>query len=372
MKELEYLLNVQELTALYRKVPSHGNYFFTNTFWPSDRNRINKVDSDDVELIVLEAITRPGTANVRNGKARVQTPSGATKLALSLFRSFTQTPIQGDCLQALREPGSHAIQNKGRTQVREVNLEQKQRFALFREVVFSQLMTVGKVYFDNEGEILVPTINASSGAVTAPSDAVIDADFLVVDNHRGDLNSIIGTSWDNAGATILDDLEAIDEQADTENAPRPEHIICHHTNKKHLRNNTQFAAWAKESNRSVETVLRGNMIEDFGGKTWHFVGGQWEDRNGTKHKMMNADRICMYPDPSAGWLRATLGSELVPRRLGMAQNAMDALGNLTKVYGDFAYATIDHNPVQLSLFNGSNFGLNFADPNAVWNPTVWV
>jgi len=48
----------------------------------------------------------------------------------------------------------------------------------------------------------------------------------------------------------------------------------------------------------------------------------------------------------------------------------EAMSKTAKVYGDFAYLRVDDNPVKLTMRMGMNFLYAFADPNAVWMPTV--
>ena len=49
---------------------------------------------------------------------------------------------------------------------------------------------------------------------------------------------------------------------------------------------------------------------------------------------------------------------------------MDLLNNLRKVYGQFAYAKLNDNPVQLEAFLGDHYGLIVKDPYAVFCATV--
>lgn len=368
MKSFEQLLDVREFTATYRGADTLQSYPFTNTFWKNPRN----VESDSVEMISISGVTSPAPGNVRDGVAKVITPRGASKKQATLFRIFNEITAPGDALKALREPESPALQDKGRMVVQLANEEILTRNRMFKEVCFSQILTVGRVNLDQNGNPLAPSAHATTGVITNASGTAIAADFGIADTHRGNCNGIMAAAWSTAGTKISDQLEAFREDALANGAEPPTEIYIRRKQKKHLRANTEFNDWAKyNSSRAVDSILKGDIIEDLWGFNWHFVDGFWTDVNGTQNPLMPLLSAIICP-ANGPWLRALQGSELVPTEIGMAGNWKEALNMVRKVYGEFAYAMVKQNPVALQFFYGDNFGLHYANTNSIYMPTVFA
>ena len=139
---------------------------------------------------------------------------------------------------------------------------------------------------------------------------------------------------------------------------------------KHLQDNNEFRFWAQRQQRTAESVLQGDMIEDLWGFNWHFIGGTYQDSSGATHDLIPQTSAVICPQ-TGPWLAASRGLELVPQDLSPAPGWREAIAQLAEVYGQFGYAVLEHNPAQLSLFLGENWGLNFPDPNAIWMPTCF-
>lgn len=363
---LQQLLDPRELIPHYMAMPQLLDYYFTSNFYTNAKN----VDSDSVRMISVSATTTPGKGNVRNGKARLIKPKGAGERFFSMFRYFTEMPLEADALRALRELDSPAMQQKGRQIVELAQEESKIQCDLFREIVLAMIMTIGRVNLDAEGTILVPSVNATTGAITDAAGTVISADFGVADTHRGNLDSTIGALWSTASTKIIDHLEAIDRKAAIAGVPKPTEIYINAISKQWLRNNTQFQDWAKYNSVRVDQVLNGAGLEGLWGRNWHFVEGTWTDSTGTTRDLIPSTQVILAPK-NGSWLRSFAGSELIDTTNLVSNDLLGALNQLTTVYGPFAYAETTRNPAGLSYFQGDNFGIGFADPNAIWMPTVF-
>lgn len=373
METLELLLDYRALTSMYLAVPSIQDYFFTKEFFDGLAPR--DIDSDAVELISVSATTQPGPGNLRGQPARRITPKGGTKRIFQAFRYFTEMELDGDALKALREPDSFGLQEKGRQVVELQQEEQAIRHRLFKEVCLANILTTGRVEFDANGNILTPSVNSSTGAITSATGAAVAADFGVDNSHRGALTlsgtSIITALWSTAGTVISLQLDNLVRRAGTLGVPRPKHIYVNAVKKSLLRANTEFNDWAKYNSRRVDEVLIGDGIDGLWGFNWHFVDGTWTDASGTTRDLIPQTSAIIMPEKGA-WLRAHRVSELVPRDMMLAQTPTELLNQLEKVYGEFSYACLSHNPVKLLAYYGDNFALNYADPNAIWQPTVFA
>lgn len=366
LASLLQLLDPRELIPHYVAIPPLLDYYFTQNFYTNARN----VDSDSVRMISVAATVTPGKGNVRNGKARVIKPKGASERNFSMFRYFTEMPLEADALRAMRELDSPSMQQKGRQIVELAQEESKVQCNLFKEVVLAYIMTVGRVNLDVEGTILVPSVHATTGVITDNANTVISADFGVADSHRGNLGGSIDALWSVAGTKIPDQLEAIDRAAAIAGVPKPTEIYINSACKKHLRNNTQFNDWAKYNSVRTDQVLAGEGIEGLWGRNWHFVEGTWVDSTGTTRDLIPLTSGIFLPKMGP-WLRAFKGSELIDTTNLVTNDLLSALNQLVTIYGEFAYAETTRNPAGLSYFQGDNFGLGFADPNAVWMPTLF-
>jgi hypothetical protein len=342
-------------------------YFFTKMFLGGAIN----VDSDSVRMIAIEASTTPGQANVRNGKAKLITSKGASEKYFAMFRYFTEMPLEADALRALREFDSPAMQQKGRQIVEIAQQESKIRADLFKEIVTANIMTYGRVNFDASGNILVPTVHATTGVITDHANTVISADFGVADAHRGDLGGLITGLFSTAATKIPDILESIQVDAADNGRPEPRHIYINRKKKALLRNNTQFNDWAKYNSVRVDEVLNGDGIQNLWGWDWHFVSGKWTDYGGTSRELLPLTSAIITPDDGP-WRRAFSGSELIDTTNLVTNDLLAALNQLTTVYGPFSYAETRRNPAGLSYFQGDNFGMGFADPGCVYMPTVFA
>ena len=366
MHTFESLLDYRELNSLYRATPSIQDYYFTSNFHtPLARD----VDSDTVEQISITATTTPGPGNARGGAARRIAPKGATKRFFQLFHYFTQMDLPADCLRALREPESFALMEKGKQIVELQQEEMAIKLRLFKEVVLSQVLSTGVVNLDVNGNILTPSVNSSTGVVTDASGTVISASFGVDDGNRGNVGSIIDALWSTASTKISKHLDEIVRDAASNGAPRPRRVYVNGVKKYFLRNNTEFNDWAKY-NGPVDKILAGEMIPGLWGFDWYFVDGTWTDSTGTTRDLIPQTRAIIMPEPGP-WLRAHNGSEMVPSSMVPAGTVSELVNQLDKVYGEFTFASMGYNPVTLSAFYGDNFGLNFADPNAIYQPTVF-
>lgn len=362
MKTWEELLNYQQLTTSYRAVPSLQNMFFTNTFYRSPR----PIFGDTVEMIEISATNSPGPMNTKGSAARMIQPKGGSKRTFSLFDYFTELPIDPLALMHLRQTESAELQNMGQ-EVIDIQLEEsatKQRLA--KEVILSMIMVYNRVNIDANGNILIPTVNATSGAITDASGTLISADFGVPDDHRGNLGGIIGAQWSTDGTSIMDHLEAIRRQAGIDGAPDIADIYVNAVHKEDLRSNTEFNDWAKYNTAFPNQVLTNfdsDMITVFG-KRWHFISGTWVDSTGTTRDIMPQNYALMVPDYGP-WIRPFTGRRLVPNGQGICSPATP-MEDFTAVEGEYAYAYSNHNPVRVSVFTGDTYGIGFANPNAIW------
>ncbi len=374
MYTMEQLLDYRELTASYRAADVLGELPFTNDFYVNPKDVI----TDEVEMVYFPGSTTPAPLNVRGGPSRTMGLLGGTKRYATLFYAFNQIRLDTLALRALREPDSWTLQEKGRQAV-EIQVENfKTRHTYMKEAVIASIMTKGRVNIDVDGNVLTPTVDSLTGAITDHASAVVSADFTVPNSNRGNLNdsadggAVISSLWSNSSTFISRHLDKVRYRSSKFGRPVPTEIYVHGVpGRKFLRDNTEFKTWAKETNqRSVEEVLRGGVIMDLWGWNWHFIDGTYQDSAGTYRDLLPQTSAIICPKPGP-WLRAFRGATDVPRDLNIVGDLMSVLNAYEVVYGQAAWAKIVDDPVALALFMADSFGLNFADPNAIYMPTVF-
>ena len=321
---------------------------------------VERFDTDSVEWIYLSQVKTAAPLNKRGASARVLQPTGTQSRKITMCHVFNEMRLGMDSLRALREPDNWTLQRLGRTEVTKQIKDFATKHAVMKQVFLSKAFTDGVVYVDDDGNIL----ESSSGAE-------LTIDLGVSSTHKSQINpgggAIIATAWDNAAAKILTQLENLKVQAEIENADPPRHIWLNGLNRKWLRDNTELKA-LYAGITPLNQLLSGDSFE-LGGFVWHFYSGTYTDSSGTTQYYVPVDQAIITPDLGP-WFMNAIGVEAVPTSIDVAGSSDEALNSLTEVYGDFAYAKLEHNPPRVSTFFGTNFIYGFRNPNSIWMPTV--
>ena len=368
MQSFRELLDPRILSASYAQRDGVRSYYLTDTFFKGPRN----VEGHEYTLVYYPAMMEPAPGNVPGAEARVLVPNGATERRASLFANFNKVLMPGEVLNALREPDSLALQEMGATTVARVYDDFAERHNIFKELIVAKILTTGRVNMNAAGQILESSVHATTGVISDAANTLISADFAVANSHRGNLGGIISALWSASTTTIATQLDALRDAAEAANVETPTDIYLHPTSKQHLRDNDEFVEWAAYNNRATDTVLRGDMIEGLWGFNWHFYGGKYLSAAGTMLDYIPPTRAIIAPPANRPWLRPSQGSTLVPSQIGVMADWQEALRNTTKYYGKYSYAKLLDDPMALYLYMGDLFVLNFADPNAIWMPTVFA
>ena len=366
------ILDYRELSASYRQAPTLLEMPFTDNFFKNP----TPTTADEVTTFIVGRINQPAQGNTRGGNPRQMAGPSANKKQFSLFHSFNELMLDANTLRFLRATDP-SIQEIGRQLIADTIDEAGRRQRLFREIVISQIMTVGKVYLDAAGNILVPTVDAVTGVVTAPAGAVIAADYQVADSHRGNLGALVGAAsptpglWDTNSTDMFSQLAAVRDAALKQSAEVPTEIYMHRTHIPSLIQNSTFKTYAQFNNLRNEDVLRGSGVDNLYGWNFHFIDGYWTDLNGVQRPIIPTKQVIMTPK-GGDWMRCKEGTQDIPTTVGIVDSLEAALATLKPVVGMFSFAQVRVSPlVQLSLYLGDNFGCGFMNPNAVWMPTVF-
>jgi hypothetical protein len=145
------------------------------------------------------------------------------------------------------------------------------------------------------------------------------------------------------------------------------HVWLNSANKSWLRSNTKILAYFTGLER-LDMALNSDSVT-LNNVTFHFYGGTYKDSAGNTQYYIPVNRAVITPDLGPWFLHAQ-GLQYVPSTIDIASNLDSALNDIAEVYGDFSYAKVEHNPVSLDLYMGSNYLYGFRNPNSVFFPSV--
>jgi len=356
---IKTLLDYRSLKAMYESEKTNASIPtpFTDMFFVNPSNE----ETDDFTMIVDSVEQRPAPLNNKGAKARVLDKVGADERRGVLFNTFNAMPFGAELIDAIREPDSQTIDRKATRETRRQLAKFARRHAIQKEVVVSKIITDGVVYYDVANGVIKEAVgDADSVAI----------DFGVAATHKGNLNGLVSAYISTASFGLHKLIEDVKLQAEAENVAPPTEILCHPSMKQYLRALTEFQTYVTASYQDAEQVLRGETIENLFGMNWHFVAGRYKDSAGTNIPTMDPKKLIFIPPVSEGFVQASNGKVLVPTTLDLHDDPLAALASLAENYGEFAYATVTHNPVGIEAYVGDCYGLNYVTPNSIWQATV--
>lgn len=359
MESVKKLLQPLLMTQTYSERSGPQEYTLTKSFYDGS-GPVTNVDGAEYIILYDPAQTTPSPLNHAGAEARILQPKGLKDRRAALFHNYNSIALNADVLDAIREPGSLGLQDRGRTELIRQQTSFKTRQDLLKELVIAKSLVDGIVYVNYKGEVL----ESSTGAEYSASMEVAAA-------HQGNCGGIIGAYWSVASTDIAKQIDDLKQQGEVDDAEVISEVWCNPIVKSYLRKNTDFQTWASQnSGGDAAAILRGETIQGLWGLNWNFYGRTYTDVTGAKKPFIPANKVFFCPAPNSGWLQASAGSSLLPKNFGLAQSLEEALANLVKVYGDFSYAALAGNPTRLEMFMGGKFGLHFVNPNSIFQAQI--
>jgi hypothetical protein len=106
------------------------------------------------------------------------------------------------------------------------------------------------------------------------------------------------------------------------------------------------------------------------GYTFHFYDGTYIGADGTTTRPFIPNKKAIITPDLGSWFRYMETTETIPVDTGLVGSVDEMISKTVKIYGDFAYMAVAHNPLKFSLFCGCNFFYGFANPSSVWCATI--
>lgn len=328
---------------------------------PGAGNRsVERFDKRNAQYLSISNLKTMAPLNKPGSPARVIQPTGNQTRSITIANVFNEMRLDPDVLHNLRYPDQWSLQQSGEQEIQ----KQLQDFALkhmyMKQAFLAKAFADGVVYIDENGMIL----ESSSGAK-------ITIDLGVPSNHKTQLtfgSAIISADWATASTKILDHLDNLTIRAAKERVAPPKHVWLNLANKAWFRNNTQINGFYS-SIEMLHNALNDPNGFELQGYVFHFVGGIYTSAAGSDVDIIPTTKAIITPDLGPWFLNA-IGCQSIPNKTGITGGVSDGVNAFDKVYGDFAYTHVSHNPAGLSVFAGTNFMYAFREPKAVWMPTV--
>ena len=352
-KILQQVLGARNLIGVINKVANGVPNPLPDTFQRETR----RVPGDHCTYYKQEGTRKTARETNYGGDPRVVDHEGLDEQPVKLIHSFEEQSHKPATLMNL-ESTDGTRQQLGRAEVARQTAIFAQRYTNLRIAATTSMLAHGKIWFDADGNLL----SSASGAKRT-----IDAG--VPANNRNQLNGIITTKWSTASATILDDIQYIQQKA-AELTGQPIRYAFHGIG---LLNNLLANTQAKELiNRNTgyqEQAAVGVIPQGFGGLIWKpMYLAMYQDHAGTYRKWFASDKVVFAPEVNDEWWELIVGSLPIPKNIGAVYNdAVGAAGNMQEAYGRFSYATIGgHSGNQLKQFGGDTFIPIIKNPEAVF------
>lgn len=363
------ILDYTMLTALYREAELYNpeESALYDFYWRSPE----VAETDAFEWIVDPLSLGVAPTSLRAVPAKLQQLHGLAKKEIEIIVSFNKIGMSLDSLRALRHPSERFLQKKGVEEVRRQvqTFAEKQRRLRF--LAMAKAFT-GSIFIQNSTGSIVEssgdgTRTVSTGVPSSHTGALSKA-TLGVSTQLG-AGNIIANNWDTTDADIFSQLEELSRAAMLSGLPRPKHVWVTTEAKSWIREQSTFQEWAQVSPAIAEGVLRGDIVENLGGFTWHFWDGSYQDADGVIRTYLDPLKALITPEPGK-WMAAAEGISIVPTDLNVGQSAEDRLNSSQEIQGEFSYAKIKDDPMELMVYYGDAFVPAFRQPEVVWYPTV--
>lgn len=357
---VQALLHYEALGALYDADAAQQQTPLFDIFWSNPEN----LDSDEVKYRVNPLSREAAPFNYRGAPARVLDLKGMEERRAALFHVFNMIRFPNDLMLALTEPESDLLDKMSAREIRRQMDGFGRAHRLQKEVVTARMLFDGKVRLNQDGEVY-------ESAYGGPPTDIQEIDFGLSATHQGTLDGLVTKMFDDPTADIQALFDAIDDKAGEEGVTPPTTIVASTAIRAKLKNNKAYKAWSQSNPDDAAAILRGGFIEGLFGKTWYFFNHHYKNKISNQTvPVVPSDRILMFAPTNTGWLRCYNGVENVPTKIGLGSTIDEILASVQQVYGPFAYASVNHNPISLEAFIGDNYGFGIAEPNAIWVPKV--
>jgi hypothetical protein len=353
LKTLSQLLGYVSLTGVITEVKTG----IPDNLPPAFHRVGQRVIGDSGRYTVVRGTRKVARQAMYGSPARNRELRGLKVKDVKLIHSFESITINPLHLQALRNYDNYDVQALGVQELDRQTAEFRALFDNHRLAAVYSMLSLGHIYYDNEGNLLP----SSSGAA-------IDVDFELSANNQNQLNGIITASWALANTNIPAQIIALRQRAAQLTGYPLKYAFYGANVPTYLTQNSYVLDYLSRNPVMGAKFLETAEIPDgLFGLTWVPVyTAFYEDDSGTNRSFFSADTVVFTPDINADVYDLIEGSYLVPSSFDAAADMAAALSRLKMVYGKFGYAVPSHNPPTATMYMGDTVLPVWKVPDSVY------
>jgi hypothetical protein len=277
-----------------------------------------------------------------------------------LLHSFDEQPMDAATMKYLRSPVSYEF-DQGEQEVARQDREFAMKQVNLRVAATLQVLRVGKIYWDADGNLLP----SSSGAVETH-------DFQLAANNKDQLNGIIAQSWALTSTDIPLHLRNLKKRARRLTGLPLRYAIYGENIPTYLSQNDYVLDYlARNPDMNQRWLASAEIPDGLFGFTWvPAYEAFYEDDAGTNQDLWSGDAVVFTPEVDETWWEFLEGTFPVPTTLNVQADAEAAIKSFKDVRGMFGYATVGYNPPSITTYRGDTFLPTLKVPDAVFSADV--
>lgn len=284
-----------------------------------------------------------------------------------MFSSNMNMALNPMVLEALHNFENYEWQEKGKKYVALQMADYRRDFDHLEDSVALLILDQGIVYRKNSGEILPNSTGAD-----------ITQDFIGNSStNNGTIATITGVTgdWDSPSTNIWLQLEQMRIKAQQTTGYIPEIILYGRNVPTYISNNDSLQPYlARNPEYRDEWIKEGYIrpTHTLGGYQWYPIADAgFRGQTVTTYQLVAGnDDLIFLPAPDDSWWGWAEGSQLIPSTIDILGELDSAVGALTKVYGRYGYSKLNHDPVQMVAYAGTNMTPFIRIPDVRWGLTA--
>jgi hypothetical protein len=328
---LQQLLGYEMQTASARAVANGVNRILPSVAYTATQT----VPSNSVTYHVLTS-TRKGAQSMPYGSASraVEAPIRETKSA-TLWSSVHNMTHPLHLLMDLKRDDRPDLQRMGEQEIRRKTVEFARMFGNSEANLVHSALFTGFQYWTANGYI----VKGSSGSS-------FNADYLIPARNQNQLSGNIGTSWDNAAAPILANVQYIIDDMNEVTGRRPAYAVHGKNIPQRFLTNTDVQKLIQHNNPVQNAIAMHTIPDGFLGIPKWIQGSSafYEKEDGTLEKWLDDDALVIFPEFSTDWFEVIQGTHPVPTALTITNDAVGMLDNVAQMAGLSSYCTLQNDP----------------------------
>jgi len=311
----------------------------------------------DPQLLVVTRKVEGNTASVKKvqgqrglvrisrhgAPSRLRGQDGIAAQSITLLNAAEHQIHDMTTLLNLQSTDSDTKQKMGMQEIARQTKSFGRRFENTRRAAVLCALSFGKLWFNEDGELLVTS-----------TDAVVTVDFGVSADHKDQCGALISASWAIAGTDIRGDISSLKRQSVQDTGQELAYAYYGKDVPKHFAVNTEIGTEIAGSPMLSQAMFSQEIPDGFQSLKWRPVGDSFfVDEDGTVQEAFDADKIVFTPEVNTDWYDFIEGSNIVPSALSkLYDDATGAVAGIKEAHGRYSYARIMEDPVVLKQVAG--------------------